>query len=120
MSLSASAGMMDMNGNPIPHGMDLGTKLIEAGGYDIGDVTMHCAAKGYFIYGSTIYMCVKIRENVSKKELQAYTLADNKRQAKRLAAQNKWYKEWIQTEEGKTWQKEYRQKLKEKEAKGHK
>ena len=109
---TAFGGLMDIDGNPIPHGMDLGTKLIEAGGYDIGDVTMHCAAKGYFIYDSTIYMCVKIQENVSKEELQAYTIADRKREAKKRAATDKWYKKWIKTDEGKTWLKEYRAKQK--------
>ena len=112
MSFGANAGMMDADGNPIANDIDLGAMLLQVSNYDIADVTLHCALKGYFIYDSTIYMCVKIQENVSKSELRAYTIKDNALQEKKRIARDKWYKKWIKTEEGRTWEKEYKRKLK--------
>jgi len=100
------SGMLDENGQP---------RLLP---YTILDVSRHCSMNGYFVYDSTIYMCVKIRENVSKAELRKYYSADSKRQVKRATAQRKWFKEWIKTDEGKAWDKKYKEKLKLKESKG--
>jgi len=117
---TAFAGMMDADGNAIPDGRDIGTKLLQIRDYNIEDVTLHCDLKGYFIYDSTIYMCVNIRENVSKEELVKYARADFLRQQEKRIARDKRYDEWIKTKAGKVWKQNYDQKLKEKEDKGHK
>lgn len=85
--------------------------------YGIPDVTRHCELKGYFIYDSTIFMCVKIRKGVSKKELAAYTREDADRQAKKRAAEIIWYNEYIKTDRGKAWLKEYQKKSQQTEDK---
>lgn len=84
---TAFGGMLDADGNPIPdvHGLDLGAKLLEFGGFNIADVTLHCDLKGYFIYDGTIYQCVKIREGVTKAELREYTISENERLRARYA-----------------------------------
>jgi len=46
--------------------------------------------------------------------------ADLKRQIAKAKARDKWYKDWIKTDEGQAWKKNYDAKLKEKNAKGHK
>jgi len=108
LAFTASAGMLLADGTPRPVP------------YTIAELTKQCDFKGYFVYDSTIYMCVKIREDVSKEELGVYHRADLKRQIAKAKARDKWYKDWIKTDEGQAWKKNYDAKLKEKNAKGHK
>ena len=120
----STAGMMDADGNVIDKIPELKAAPVQLlQNYNLDDVTQHCDAKGYFIFDSTIYMCVKIRENVTRAELQEYAIADAKVQKARDDARLKWYRDWIKTEEGKAWKikwsKEYDEKLKN-ESKGHK
>ena len=102
MAFTASAQILQIDGTPRPVP------------YTIAELTKQCDFKGYFIYGGTIYMCVKIRENVSKEELAKYSRADFKRQQAKRIARDKRYIEWIKTEEGKIWLEEFHKKPKSK------
>jgi hypothetical protein len=74
------------------------------------NVMRDCATNGYFIYANTIYQCMRMG-SISDDELAAYRKADGERQAAKRKEQEEWYQKWIKTDEGKAWQKEYREKL---------
>ena len=73
LSLNASAGMLEFDGTPRPMP------------YTIAELTAQCDVKGYFVYGGTIYSCVKIREDVTKEELRAHAIKESKRLKARYA-----------------------------------
>ena len=107
----AQGAMLDADGKVIDKDYSTIDLRQKTDHYAIADVTRHCEFKGYFIYDSTIFMCVKIREGVTTEELIAYNKADRKLQNKKRIARDKWYKEWIKTDEGKEWEVNYRKKL---------
>ena len=53
--------------------------------FSIAELTQHCIMNGYFIYGGTIYACIKIREGVTKEELRAYSVKKDAREKARYA-----------------------------------
>lgn len=40
--------------------------------YQISDVTEACEGQGYFFYDKKLFMCAKIREEVTRDELNTY------------------------------------------------
>ena len=73
LSLTASAAMLEIDGTPRPMP------------YTIAELTAQCDVKGYFLYGDTIYSCVKIREGVTKEQLRAHAEKEHKRLKERYA-----------------------------------
>jgi hypothetical protein len=96
---TATAAMLDTDGRP------------RVQSYSVVDVTLSCEAQGWFVANNTVYMCTKIRDNVTIDEIHDYLVADGKVQAAKQAEIDKWYKEWIKTDEGKKWLKEYDTKM---------